>query len=53
MEKASRDMRSISASPKKFDFSATGGDMATFLVVDLPDRQDAPRLKYHLRYDGP
>ena len=52
LEKEFRQMTSISASSKRIVFSAFGGDMAVFLVVDFSDRENSPKVKYWIRYDG-
>ena len=48
-----RQMTSVAASSKRIQFSAGGGDMAAFLVVDFADQVNAPVVTFHVRYDGP
>jgi hypothetical protein len=48
-----RGMTSVATSSKRIQFSAAGGDMAAFLVVDFADRENAPAVSFHVRYDGP
>jgi hypothetical protein len=46
-------MSSISVSSKTIKFTAPGGDMASFLVVDFSERLNSPKVKYYERFDGP
>jgi hypothetical protein len=52
LEKAFREMRSISVSSKTIKFIAGGGDMRAFIEVDFSDRQTSPKVKYWEVYDG-
>jgi hypothetical protein len=47
LERAFHDMTTVSTSSRRTTFSAPGGDVVTYLIVDFSNRDDSPKVTYY------